>query len=210
MGTPQTLHRRLFLVPHCTLRLSHLSVGGNTRGLEMVWPTRHVGARLRGLLGPTAHGLLGRRHPGPRLSHMVGWGWGLKYRDSQIFVRGAWHVLSYLGVWSLGLFSPTFFSTSSKKKKKFLKRGKAPGPDNIDNKVLRLGTTTPLFHHLARLFTSSIQLGYIPTAWKVATSRMLLTPDKLPSLTTSYRPSAWLVQLWNYSKGSLKNGWDPT
>ena len=27
-------------------------------------------------------------------------------------------MLSYLGVWSLGLFSPTFFSTSSKKKKK--------------------------------------------------------------------------------------------
>ena len=47
-GTSQTLHRRLFLVPHCTLRLSHLSVGGNTRGLEMVRPTRHVGAGLRG------------------------------------------------------------------------------------------------------------------------------------------------------------------
>ena len=52
---------------------------------------------------------------------------------------------------------------------KFLKRGKAPGPDNIHNEVLRLGTTTSLFHHLARL-------------------RMLLKPDKLPSLTTSYRP----------------------
>ena len=44
---------------------------------------------------------------------------------------------------------------------KFLKRGKAPGPDNIYNEVLRLGITTSLFHHLARLFTSSIQLGYI-------------------------------------------------
>ena len=43
-------------------------------------------------------------------------------------------------------------------------------------------------HHLARLFTSSIQIGYIPTAWKLATLRMLLKPDKLPSLTTSYRP----------------------
>ena len=49
---------------------------------------------------------------------------------------------------------------------KFLKRGKAPGPDTIHvhNEVLRLGTTSSLFHHLARLFTSSIQLGYIPTA----------------------------------------------
>ena len=42
---------------------------------------------------------------------------------------------------------------------KFLKRGKAPGPNNIHNEVLRLGTTTLLFHHLARLFTSSIQIG---------------------------------------------------
>ena len=71
---------------------------------------------------------------------------------------------------------------------KFLKRGKAPGPDNMHNEVLRLGTTTSLYHHLARLFTSSIQLGYIPTAWKLGTLRMLLKPDKLSSLTTSYRP----------------------
>ena len=34
----------------------------------------------------------------------------------------------------------------------------------------------------------SIQLGYIPTAWKIATLSMLLKPNKLPSLTTSYRP----------------------
>ena len=66
---------------------------------------------------------------------------------------------------------------------KFLKRGKAPGPDNIHNEVLRLGTTTSLYHHLARLFTSSI-----PTAWKIATLSMLLKPDKPPYLTTSYRP----------------------
>ena len=55
---------------------------------------------------------------------------------------------------------------------KFLKRGKAPGPDNVHSEVLRLGTTTSFFHHLARLFTSSIQIGYIPTAWKLATLRM--------------------------------------
>ena len=71
---------------------------------------------------------------------------------------------------------------------KLLRRGKAPGPDNIHNEVLSLGTTTSLFHHLARLFTSSIQIGYIPTALNLATLRMLLKSDKLPSLTTSYRP----------------------
>ena len=47
---------------------------------------------------------------------------------------------------------------------KFLKRGEALGPDNLHNEVLRLGTTTLLFHHLVSLFTSSIQIGYIPTA----------------------------------------------
>ena len=35
---------------------------------------------------------------------------------------------------------------------KFLKRSKAPGPNTIDNEVIRLGTTTSLFHHLAKLF----------------------------------------------------------
>ena len=30
------LHRRSFPAPHCTLRLSHLSVGGNARGSEIV------------------------------------------------------------------------------------------------------------------------------------------------------------------------------
>ena len=44
---------------------------------------------------------------------------------------------------------------------KFLKKGKAPGPDNIHSEVLRLGTTTSLLHHLAKLFTSSIQIGHV-------------------------------------------------
>ena len=93
---------------------------------------------------------------------------------------------------------------------KFLKRGKAPSPDNIHNEVLRLGTTTSLFHHLANLFTSSIQLGYLPTAWKLATLRTLLKPDKPITLTTSYRPISLISSIINYSKGSLNKGWDPT
>ena len=83
---------------------------------------------------------------------------------------------------------------------KFLKRGKAPGPNTIHNEVLRLGTTTSLFHHLPRLFTSSIQLGYIPTAWKITTLRMLLKPDKLPSLTTSYRPISLISSIMKLFK----------
>ena len=73
---------------------------------------------------------------------------------------------------------------------KFLKRGKAPDPDNLHNAVLMLGTTTSLFQHLAKLFISSIQLGYIPTEWKIATLRMLLKPDKLLPLPLAIGPSA--------------------
>ena len=83
---------------------------------------------------------------------------------------------------------------------KFLKRGKAQSPDTIHNALIRLGTTTSLFHNLARLFTSSIQLGYIPTEWKIATLRILLKPDKLPSLTTSYRPISLISSIMNLFK----------
>ena len=78
---------------------------------------------------------------------------------------------------------------------RFLKRGKTPGPGDIHNQVLRPGTTTSLFHHLARLFTSSIQIGFIPTAWNLATLRMLLKPDKLSSLTTNYRPISFMSSI---------------
>ena len=88
---------------------------------------------------------------------------------------------------------------------KFLKRGKAPGPDTIHNEVLRLGTTTS-YHRLARLFTSFIQLGYIPAAWKLATLRMSLKPDKLPSLTTSYRPICLISSIMKLFEGSLNKG----
>ena len=63
---------------------------------------------------------------------------------------------------------------------KFLKRGKDPSPDTIHNEVIRLGTTTSMFHHLTKLFTSFIKLGYIPAAWKIATLRMLLKSEKTP------------------------------
>ena len=79
---------------------------------------------------------------------------------------------------------------------KFLKRGKAPSTNTIHNEVLRLGTTTSLFHHLAQLFTSSIKLGYTPTAWKIATLCMLLKPDT-PSLTTTYRPISLISSITN-------------
>ena len=69
-----------------------------------------------------------------------------------------------------------------------LRKGKAPGHDTIKHKLLRLAIQTPFYIHLAKLFTLSLRIGYIPTAWKLATLCMLIKPDKLPSLTASYRP----------------------
>ena len=43
--------------------------------------------------------------------------------------------------------------------------------------------------------TSSIQIGYIPTAWKLATLRMLLKPDKFPSLTASFRRTSLMSSI---------------
>ena len=71
-GDSKHLHRRLFQAPHCTLRLSHPSVGGNARGPEIVSQLDMQELGLGDHCWPTAHGLLGRRHPGPRLSHMAG------------------------------------------------------------------------------------------------------------------------------------------
>ena len=72
---------------------------------------------------------------------------------------------------------------------KFLKRGKAPGPNNIRNGVLRPDTTASLLHHLSRtafyfLHTNRLHPNYM----ELATLRMLLKPEKFHSLTTSYTP----------------------
>ena len=73
-----------------------------------------------------------------------------------------------------------------------LRKGKAPGQGTITHGLLRLAIGTPFYIHLAKLFTFSLRIGYILIAWKLATSCMLIKPDKLPSLTTSYRPISLL------------------
>ena len=72
------------------------------------------------------------------------------------------------------------------------RKGKAPGHDTITHELLRLATGTPFYIDLAKLFTFSLRIGYIPTAWKLATLCMLIKPDKLPSLATNYRPISLL------------------
>ena len=69
-----------------------------------------------------------------------------------------------------------------------LKNGKAPGIDNVHNIILKKAIVTGLYKVLARAFTISLKLGFIPHVWKIAVLCMLIKPDKLPSQDTSYRP----------------------
>ena len=73
-----------------------------------------------------------------------------------------------------------------------LKIGKAPGIDNVHNIVLNKAIGTGFYKVLARAFTISPKLGFIPHVWKIAVLCMLIKPDKPPSQTTSYRPISLL------------------
>ena len=73
-----------------------------------------------------------------------------------------------------------------------LKNGKAPGIDNVYNIILKKAIGTGFYKILARAFTISLKLGFIPYVWKVAILCMLIKPDKPPSQTTSYQPISLL------------------
>ena len=73
-----------------------------------------------------------------------------------------------------------------------LKNGKAPGIDNVYNTILKKAIGTGFYKVLARAFTISLKLGFIPHVWKIAVLCMLIKPDKPPSQTTSYRPISLL------------------
>ena len=73
-----------------------------------------------------------------------------------------------------------------------LKNGKTPGIDNVYNDILKKAIGTGFYKLLARAFTISLKLGFIPYAWKVAVLCMLIKPDKPPSQTSSYRPISLL------------------
>ena len=68
-----------------------------------------------------------------------------------------------------------------------LKNGKALGIDNVHNIILKKALGTGFYKVLARAFTVSLKLGFIPHVWKIAVLCMLIKPDKPPSPTTSYR-----------------------
>ena len=69
-----------------------------------------------------------------------------------------------------------------------LKNGKAPGIDNVYNIILKKAIGTGVYKVLARAFTTSLKLGFIPHVWKIAVLCMLIKPSQ----TTSYRPISLL------------------
>ena len=74
-----------------------------------------------------------------------------------------------------------------------LKDGTAPGiDDSVYNIILKKAIGTGFYKFLARAFTISPKLGFIPYVWKVAVLCMLIKPDKPPSRTTGYRPISLL------------------
>ena len=79
-----------------------------------------------------------------------------------------------------------------------LKNGNAPGIDNVYNIILKKAIGTGFYKVLARAFTISLKLGFIPHVWKIAVLYMLIKPDKLPSQTTSYRPISLLGAMMKF------------
>ena len=72
-----------------------------------------------------------------------------------------------------------------------LKNGKASGIDNVHSIILRKAIGRGFYNVLARAFTISLKLGFIPHVWKVAALCMLIKPDK----PLAINPSVYLVQL---------------
>ena len=61
-----------------------------------------------------------------------------------------------------------------------LENGKAPGIDNVYNIILKKAIGIGFYKILARAFTISLKLDFIPYIWKVAILCMLIKPGKPP------------------------------
>ena len=73
-----------------------------------------------------------------------------------------------------------------------LKNGKAPGIDNVYNIILKKAIGTGFYKVLARAFTISLKLDFIPHVWKVAVLCMFIKADKPSPQTASYQPISLL------------------
>ena len=94
------------VVPGASLHSEALSPECGRECLETgdCGPARHVGVGRWELLGPTAHGLLGRRHPGPTSATWLGEAGAGSIEIPAFLGGGSWHVLRFPRVWSFGAF----------------------------------------------------------------------------------------------------------
>ena len=70
---------------------------------------------------------------------------------------------------------------------KQLKIRAAPGPDQINNKVLKNLPMTAVFI-LSKIFTASLRYGYFPDCWREGDLITILKPGKPSQIINSYRP----------------------
>lgn len=85
------------------------------------------------------------------------------------------------------LISAEDVSKCLKKTKPF----KAPGPDGIQNIILR-NLPTEAITSMTALFNSSLTIGHFPSSWKRAHVIVFQKPGKDPTLPTNYRPISLL------------------
>ena len=76
---------------------------------------------------------------------------------------------------------------------KFLKTGKASGPDSINNRILN-ELSQPLSHPLCDLFNFSIVTGKVPDIWKQANITPIFKKNDA-SDPTNYRPISLLSSI---------------
>ena len=89
---------------------------------------------------------------------------------------------------------------------KGLKPDKAPGPDQITNRLLKLIAET-IAPTLAQIVSDCLKLGYFPDQFKTADTIMLKKPgqDKKPSEPKSYRPIALLNTIGKVIETTIAN-----
>jgi Reverse transcriptase (RNA-dependent DNA polymerase) len=75
---------------------------------------------------------------------------------------------------------------------RYLANDKAPGPDQIPNRVLKEAEEW-LTPHLLKVFNATVRIGYHPKAWKEAITLALRKPNKEDyTVIGAYRPIALL------------------
>lgn len=75
-----------------------------------------------------------------------------------------------------------------------LENGKAPGPDKIDNRLIKALPSVAL-EYLLLIYNGMLRYGYFPKAWKHATVSMIPKPGKNTADASSYRPISLLSGL---------------